>query len=50
MPYKDPKDPKNLAVMYMSDFKYSNSKRGFIVKKIGAIFKPSNLNRKNRNT
>ena len=50
MPYKNPRDPRNLAVMSMSDFKYSNSKRGFIVKKIGSIFKPSNLNRKGRNT
>jgi len=40
---------KNGPNIALTDFKYMNSRRGFIVSKIGALFKPSNLNRKNRN-
>ena len=50
MAYRNPKDPKNLAIIAMIDFKYNNSKRGFIISKIVHIFKPSNLIRKTRNT
>jgi len=50
MAYRNPKDPKNLAIIAMVDFKYNNSKRGFIISKIVHIFKPSNLIRKTRNT
>ena len=50
MAYRNPKDPKNLAIKAMIDFKYNNSKRGFIISKIVHIFKPSNLIRKTRNT
>ena len=50
MAYRNPKNPKNLAIIAMIDFKYNNSKRGFIISKIVHIFKPSNLIRKTRNT
>tara|TARA_R100000541_G_scaffold5264_1_gene12729 strand:+ start:19 stop:522 length:504 start_codon:yes stop_codon:yes gene_type:complete len=50
MAYKNLKDPKTIAIIAMIDFKYNNSKRGFIVNKIASIFKPCNLIRKTRNT
>jgi len=50
MAYKDPTNPRNLAKVALSDFKYHNSKRGFIVTKISQMFRPSNYNRKGRNT
>jgi len=31
-----------------TDFKYNNKERGFIVIKIGDLFKPSRINRKDR--
>jgi len=47
MPYADPNDPKKS----IADHKYNNSQKGFIVVKIGQIFKPSSSKlRKGRNT
>ena len=46
MAYKDKADPR----ISHRDFIYRNTKRGFIVTRIAAMFKPSNLNRKDRNT
>ena len=47
MPYKD----KNDGRRNFQDWTYLNSRRGFIVVKIGGIFKPSNLKKRdNRNT
>ena len=47
MPYADPNDPKKS----ITDHRYNNSQKGFIVVKMGQIFKPSSSKlRKGRNT
>jgi len=47
MPYANPDDPKKS----ITDHRYNNSQRGFIIVKMGQIFKPSSAKlRKGRNT